>query len=237
LPAYSASIIGQGWSLSYELYFYLCFALVLIRRSLIGLAALTGIFLLAVALRPLLATKEEFIALATSPLLIEFLAGVWIAYLLVTGWQVSRFTSHVLIVLSIALFAAGIAFGYTRLPSVITWGVPSALLVGGLVFAEHNEGLHRWLKMCSLLGDSSYSQYLLHGLIIEPLVVYALPNIKVPGGWIASIAICLVMPAICVALSVFSYEKVERKLAKFLQSKARNLRFYEVAQVPNQRRL
>ena len=51
-PPYSSTIIGQGWTLTYEVAFYLCFAAIIPMGMLRGLSALTITFVILVALHP-----------------------------------------------------------------------------------------------------------------------------------------------------------------------------------------
>ena len=54
------------------------------------------------------------------------------------GVRLGNFTARLMVAFGLAGFLAGIIFGFTRLPSLLMWGVPSALLVAGLVFSERN---------------------------------------------------------------------------------------------------
>src|SRR5690606_21598318 len=74
------------------------------------------------------------------------------------------------IALSLALYAAGIAWGYDKLPSVVIWGAPSALLVAGVLAREAAADAPRWVRRVGVLGDSSYALYLIHILIITLLL-------------------------------------------------------------------
>src|SRR5690348_2252421 len=61
LPGYSASIIGPGWTLSYEVYFYLCFGLAMTLGLTRGLFALTLFFFGAIASRFVINTSDPVI--------------------------------------------------------------------------------------------------------------------------------------------------------------------------------
>src|SRR2546430_156431 len=95
---------------------------------------------------------------ATSPLLIEFLAGIYIC----RAWLANRVFGQKCAWIAVALGLASIAakdFLDIQLPRVINSGLPATLIVFGAVSLERGNHVVeiRWLKY---LGDSSYSIYL-----------------------------------------------------------------------------
>ena len=56
--------------------------------------------------------------------------------------------------------------GANLMPSVLTWGVAAAMMVGGIVFWQP-EFKTRLGKIAVILGNASYSTYLASGLVIE----------------------------------------------------------------------
>jgi exopolysaccharide production protein ExoZ len=226
-PGYSSLIIGPGWTLSFEIYFYLAFAIAMLAGLRLGLALLTIGFLVAVLMRPLLDTSQPAIHVATNPLLIEFLLGAWIGYAFVARLRVRSFVSTLLLAGSAGGFLVGVLFGYRHLPTALTWGVPSALLVAGLAFRESNGPLPRVMTTTSFLGDSSYSLYLLHILLIDLIVLplfYLLGPTRSGTGLVTDLAAAagsLVIAAICVVAAVAAYELVERKITAMLQRRRR----------------
>ena len=130
--------------------------------------------------------------------------GAWVGYAVASGIKIGNFLSKTMIVVSLCGFLAGIIFGFHRLPSVITWGVPSALLVAGLVFSESNGYLPQLIKKCAPLGDSSYSLYLLHVLLLDAATLAVMTSSSAivehirQAGTIEMIAICSVMSVYCI---------------------------------------
>lgn len=171
-PGHAARIIGPAWTLAFEMYFYLCFGLFMTLGLNRGLLALGGFFLAMIALHPLLPWRGAAINLAGSTLLLEFLAGCAIGWLSRTG-RLPGSGGTVLIGLALALFAAGLMLGYDRYPSVVVWGVPSALLVGGLVMVENGRRAGPATVRLGRLGESSYALYLVHILVITLVLTAA----------------------------------------------------------------
>jgi exopolysaccharide production protein ExoZ len=124
----------------------------------------------------------------TAPMLLEFLAGVIIGSMVV---HKVRFSVPVAAILG-AIGAAVILIPYRNLFGfrivsdtsglrVLLWGLPAALIVFCIVALEDRFGTI-WPKWMLLIGDASYSLYLIHILVLC-LVIRALEYQKVllPG--------------------------------------------------------
>ena len=165
LPAYAAAIIAPAWTLSYEMFFYLCFGTAMLLGLTRGLIVLTAAFVGSIALGLVVRPENPFWHLVTNGLLLEFIAGAVIGWLLVKD-KLPRRGGYTLIGLAVLLFVAGIAWGYSRLPSAVMWGLPSTLLIAGAVILESARGSSSFVRRVSILGDSSYALYLIHFLVI-----------------------------------------------------------------------
>ena len=80
-PGDAPRVIGPAWTLSFELYFYFAFGLAMVLGARRGVWALTAAFLISVAVGLVVRPASAVVAMATSTLLLEFVAGVWIARL------------------------------------------------------------------------------------------------------------------------------------------------------------
>jgi exopolysaccharide production protein ExoZ len=89
-----------------------------------------------------IAFPQPTIHVLTNPLLIEFLFGAWIGYAAVSLVRIGNKLANLMLALAVAGFLAGIVFGLNGLPYALTWGIPSALLVAGLVFREKMAVFH-----------------------------------------------------------------------------------------------
>ncbi len=203
LPGGSASIIGPGWTLSYEVYFYFCFGLALILSRWTGLLVLTATFLVAIAIG---AAAGLSASIPFNPLLLEFLAGMWAAVYINYAGPSRQTTSMLWIAAALFLYAAGIAYGYDKLPSVLMWGIPSAILVFGMVQMERCSKLPNLLNRLSVLGDSSYSLYLLHTLLIHVVLTGSFTARLNSGNEFIDLALVTVF---CVVVSVYAYRFIE----------------------------
>lgn len=172
----SAAIIGPGWTLAYEVYFYLCFAVSLLFGMRRGLALLTIYFVASVAAGLLVPGLKESAPLLTNGLLLEFMLGCWLGYAFLKGVTIPAPVALIAVAAGFAAFAAGVYLDYDRLPSVVSFGVPSLLIVSGALMLERflKGRLARWLSM---LGDSSYFLYLAHILLLD-MIMAVLPVLR-----------------------------------------------------------
>ncbi len=205
LPGYSGNIIGQGWTLTYELYFYFWFAISINLHKTGAIVALSVFFLVSVLSRFWL-SLDALTDVATNPLLIEFLVGAWIGYAKISN----RIGPNPIIVLciSLALVLAGLVIGYNRFPTVISWGVPSGMLVYSMVALEAR--LPRVIKALSFLGDSSYSLYLIHAEVLTWLF-YLVRNVT-----INQIALCLGLSSLVCGIAIITYTCLEAPIVRNL---------------------
>lgn len=171
IPAWNADheaypLIVVGWTLSFEMLFYLIFTLVLALR--LHPAKWCSLVLFTLAGLSLFRT-DDWGAAATlfSPLLLEFVFSMWIGMATVRGWQLSERVAMVLAPVMLALiFAtnllpAEISFTYR----VVFWGIPGAVLLASVVALEQR--LRPYVMgLPSLLGDASYAIYLSHGFVL-----------------------------------------------------------------------
>lgn len=152
--------LGVGWTLSFELLFYLGFALALATRPAVPLLVFGVFFILG------LRTNQLLFWYLGSPLTFEFLLGVAIS-------RLPRRES-----LGIATIALGLiwfalspstfynqAFGPGALFRVLAWGIPVAMLVYGTWSLERRLG-GRTIDVPVLIGGASYSIYLFHQLVL-----------------------------------------------------------------------
>jgi exopolysaccharide production protein ExoZ len=227
VPGSAPKIIGPAWTLAYEMYFYLSFAAIMrlgLNRGVVTLGLLfAALIALGAAFRPQIAVFD----VATNPLLMEFVAGM------VIGWLVKmqRFPTSMGWVLALAglgLFLASALYGYRRLPTVLSWGIPSALLVAGVVAIEIQRSANAAARLVGRLGDSSYSLYLLHVLLITIVVdlLLAFSPGRVPNAILASFAVVV----FCVFVSELFHRQIEVPMLRALNGKRRSARLGGAAQ-------
>ncbi len=126
-------VLGQGWTLNFEIFFYILFAAVLLLPSARRFGAITAMLLILPVSGLFLATPDIPATTLLSPLLIEFLGGILLAWLVADGvrpriaWCWGAVAAGVVL---LAFAAPGRNDNWARL---LEYGLPALLLVGGLV--------------------------------------------------------------------------------------------------------
>ncbi|HEY1363723.1 MAG TPA: acyltransferase [Xanthobacteraceae bacterium] len=206
VPLYSL-----GWTLNYEMFFYLVFGLaLLLPQPRHRIAFLAAVLLLLVSLGGWTLPASPILATYTDPLLLEFLAGVVLAVL---APRLMR-SSATLGALLIAAGAGGLllALSSDELPKrILAYGVPAAAIVAGALVLEPT--LRRAVSRPGLLlGDASYSIYLAHPFAQRLWLLAVgglLPENVGPAGLAVQVA-----AAVAAGLlgGVLSYRFIERPL-------------------------
>ncbi|ACE91427.1 MULTISPECIES: acyltransferase family protein [Rhizobium] len=219
-------VLVPGWTLNYEMFFYTAFCLVLFLKGRTErLLAITGFLMLCVAIG-LFAPVTPYSIVYASPLLLEFLAGIVIAFVMSRADVTSTKLSVALMVLGLVSIAASSFLdkpnGFIR---VLVWGVPSVLIVLGALVAERASLFPKltWLK---ILGDSSYSLYLTHMIAIgvAKLAIYIAGVERWTAPLALRIPLLVVTTIFCVSVGLVFYFCVEKKIAQFLKRLERDRR-------------
>lgn len=156
-------ILSLGWTLNYEMYFYLIFAVFMILPHRSYLKALTMFFIASSVVWFFIPTDWIAVKFWTSPIILEFLAGAWIGHLY---YKSIRLPSKTFWPLSFSTALAFIGLYFVPIALLLpVMAVASILLVLTLTLPRDME-LIRMPKIFMALGDSSYSLYLSHAFTI-----------------------------------------------------------------------
>lgn len=212
-------ILGVGWTLNYEMFFYLIFALALtIKRGR------TFIFVIMFALifigqhiNPIESyrTPSSAIEAWTSPSLIPFLIGMAIA--LLRSAKPALRVSHPLLLVVAMILAVLLIQNFAMEGSVYTWKWRLTVIflgafTAGLAIMAHGEArVPAWLVF---LGDASYSMYLIHPFMFGVLKRMHGDAIAAEMPFIALILFVAISIVAGIALHVF----VEKPLVTLLRN-------------------
>lgn len=215
IPQSSQPVVNVGWTLVYEMYFYLSFALSLLLAKRHAPIVLIIYFVLSCAVGSLSEPhKSPVLVMMTSELLIEFGLGMVLCYLYMKRLVLPKALSALAIVFGLLLFY--FLSDYSRLWS---FGLPWAILFIGLVF-----GSYKILESrpTVLLGDASYSIYIVHPILLPTLHVLA----KNSGIYRvdSDVLFIAIYSFICVTFGVCCYLLLEKPLTNYVKSFAPSLR-------------
>jgi peptidoglycan/LPS O-acetylase OafA/YrhL len=222
-------LITVSWTLSYELYFYLCFSFLLFlpRRKIIYVlyflsivivtVQLWGIFILGVYLKNNFPTTHVIFTFYLSPFCLEFIAGCSIAFYF-ENKQVNNLMA--VFVAAFVFFALAMFYqtsidgfldqGYYYPQRVILLGSMSVFIVVGLIELERR-GVILFPNFSKLIGEASYSMYLSHTIVLYVLYVIGIRTaIKEFGKYQGFLMILVIL--LIVGYSVLHYRIVETPL-------------------------
>lgn len=170
-------VLSVGWTLCFEMLFYLgAAAVVADRRALFVVAAAFPLCMAAMML-----TRWPVFQFLGNPVILEFGAGLFLGYLWTRGTRLSQAGSAAAIAAGLALWllipdvdaittVTGTMTGDVSLARVLFVGIPAALIVWGTLNLKL-----RWPAWLIGMGDASYSVYLAHAAVLTPLFYVVLP--------------------------------------------------------------
>jgi peptidoglycan/LPS O-acetylase OafA/YrhL len=208
-------VLGQGWTLDYEMFFYALFALSMPLPRRAALAALAAALVGLVALGRTIVPPFAAVAVWTDGLLLEFLFGLGLGVAAERGWRLGP-AAATLAVSAGALGAVALGPLSGRFDGLAPWlreGVPAALAVGGCVLGPR-WGASRAVLALALLGDASYSLYLSHPFAVRLLGAAwkgTMPAAAPP--WVYLLSAC----AAAVGGALLLHRFVERPMTEALQ--------------------
>ncbi|QRM44430.1 acyltransferase [Rhizobium sp. BG4] len=171
-------VLVQGWTLNFEMFFYVLFAGALFLPRAWRLLFLTVVFGLFFAAGLIWDPQSAALATYTRPIILEFLGGVFIAEL----WLRRKVAGTSLGLACVGAALCGFAAIYLMGAEFDEFicGPLAMALVFGMVSLETGGSIGR-MPVLTYLGDASYSIYLWHTLTIS-VAVKAAEILGLDGG-------------------------------------------------------
>lgn len=194
-----------GWSLNFEMYFYVLFALALLVTTrwapILCVAGIVAVVLIGKLIGPV-STAFDFYARTTS---LEFCYGIGVYYAL--AWferrkAVLAGSAALKVVVVLALIASGVAIVLLEhaykdaVPRYLAGGIPAAFIVLSALLLERLFGISSRSRLTWLLGEASYVTYLIH-----PYIVFGVLRLLLPRTGELSLAMDVVVIAGLIALT------------------------------------
>ncbi|MEB1409556.1 acyltransferase (plasmid) [Xanthomonas campestris pv. campestris] len=214
LPQEGGPLLVVGWTLTFELFFYLMTAMALAFGSERNIPFMLCGWAVALALLQWVPVQGPWPQLVTSPLAFEFIAGAAAAIL----WKSLSPRQGVVALcaaVALALLAAWTLlnrsdFGQTHGVRTLAFAIPCALTLAAAARLE----LAGWWpvsRWAAALGDASYSLYLTHVFVLS--LSGRLWIAVAPTGTITMNALFLASSFIaCCVVALLTYRFVERPL-------------------------
>ncbi|WP_226623086.1 acyltransferase family protein [Brucella anthropi] len=152
-------VLYPGWSLNYEMFFYLIIAIALLSRKNTFLYVIVVVCALGSLGHK---TGIHFIDYYIYDGLLEFCAGVVIGITYKHGVRISQTAGVFLFTCAILIFSVN--YSYPTISKAIYWGIPSVLIVVAFLTFEKS-GVARNVVGLEI-GAASYTMYLFHPFVI-----------------------------------------------------------------------
>jgi exopolysaccharide production protein ExoZ len=202
--------LSLGWTLNYEMFFYLLLAATIRLPRLQAVLLTTAILLLLVATG---AHTQPQLVFWTNPIVLEFAAGMLLALAVAHGLTVPNWLRLLAVPAALALLHLNPA-----LPRPLALGLPAALLVAAAVTARNQERPTALMRAMTRMGDASYALYLVHPFVMRALTM-ALPHDHTEASGLLYVAVALVVSQL-VALAINT--GIEKKITSRLRSAPRH---------------
>ena len=204
-----------GWTLEFEMFFYLLFSVSLIWRRSVGVSGLCAFMVAYLALGSVLKFPAPFDYWVSSQLL-EFVAGCLVAEVYLRGLRLTTLTCRSLSVGAIiAVFVTWYFLGGWPDARGIVWGLPAMALVGAATLRPARAA-HRFEVLLARFGDASYSLYLVHSLVF--LVFYhTIRHTFRHWNSIPSVIYVVLLIFMAILIAFISFWCIERPLTAKLQ--------------------
>jgi exopolysaccharide production protein ExoZ len=217
-----------GWTLSFVWLFYVLFFFLILSKTRYKTLFLSTALISLVLLGQLVKANNYLYYFITNPVMLEFVLGILICWLFIRLKTMPKFIPSTCIIIGLVSYIALVRYGYGRISGYtidqvsmqrfLIWGIPSGLLVAGCVFMEKNHQLNRlWSnKWMQLIGDASYSIYLVHATIFVLLTMLY----KKTGFFLNPDLVIWLQMLVVVVASLGFYKWVEKPLVRVFSKKA-----------------
>lgn len=211
-----APILSLGWTLNYEMFFYLMFGMFLSfdkRKGVMGLILVFAAFAMAVSLHdPGIAALRFW----GNSIIFEFIAGMLLGVLR-NRWNLQKSLPF-----CFTIFALGLAIlilgSDLPVPRFVKGGIPAALMVyAALALPMHvDRKIPDWLV---LLGDSSYALYLSHRFVLRAVTMLFSAASIGSGNAVYLYALTTLIGSI--SLSILVYKFIESPWLRLMSAKGK----------------
>jgi exopolysaccharide production protein ExoZ len=173
----SEPVLGVGWTLNYEMFFYACFAITIMLPRRAAVTALSvGLFAFTYAGSHFSFMMHGPLSIWSASMICEFCFGMWIALAFREGLRIPVAASIVIVALGLALMIYAYTGNFSVVSRTIGWGGGAALIVASLALSDTMERVPRILSPLVTVGEASFALYLVHSMVPTAFVVLRIPS-------------------------------------------------------------
>jgi exopolysaccharide production protein ExoZ len=205
-------ILGQGWTLNYEMFFYALFAASLFFARRIGIPLLAIMFIVLSCLHYLV-DLPVIMQIWTDPIILLFLVGFLLAIVRSKMNRLTKLPGQALVCL-LPIFAYTAIWSDGGAPPM-AGPISAFFCVAICVLFRGETGGSRVANIAAHLGDASYSLYLTHGFVLLFTGIFWR---KAFGGehlWIYTGTVVV----LSFIVAHFAYKLLERPASQYLRSR------------------
>ena len=205
--------LSGGWTLNYEMYFYVVYAISLAiskrRATVIAIGVLLGVIALVHATS---LADHPATAFYGNPIVLEFVFGMLAFHLIealgkpdvVPAGLVAKLILAVTIALGFVLLAfSEEVFG--EAPRWLVSGIPGFAILVSAVLLERRYGLRVTNRVAVMVGDASYVLYLIHVYVVLGVIRLVIGHRTMSEGVGQLITVVLMIVSAAAAVAIYRY--------------------------------
>jgi peptidoglycan/LPS O-acetylase OafA/YrhL len=221
-------ILGQGWTLNFEIFFYLVMficVLVVRNKKFISLCCI-GLLVFFLAALNFFDVKDFILNYYRTGLIPEFIYGIilYMAY----NWFGEKYNGKKVpagIKIAGAVCSAGafVFLFYSQSNAFmisknrnIYFGIPAFVVVSSLLITEKGIGENIVTRLLVKIGNASYAMYLFHYFIVVFIARVIFRNIT-NGTMIVEVAKTTLTIIITIVVSIVTYEMIDSPIQKYFK--------------------
>jgi peptidoglycan/LPS O-acetylase OafA/YrhL len=223
-------ILGQGWTLNFEMFFYvsmaLCVAFVKNKKYIAIICA--GILSVFILVLHIINSSNYILNKYKNGLFPEFIFGILLFYIYCfyrnrthrakSNARVIVLTTVSIISYTYMVFSENTDFHIMGNRNV-NWGIPALTLVTAIVLLEDDIKENRLVTFLIRLGEASYAMYLFHYHIVTFFSRLVFPKIfgKSSGNSMVELIKIILGIGFTIILSIPIYELIDKRIQKYVR--------------------
>jgi exopolysaccharide production protein ExoZ len=206
---------GLGWTLNYEMFFYLVITPFLAFPRTRAVATVIVLCAVLVACGRVFGFANPQLHFWSNSIILDFLAGMLLAQALAAGIRLPAASRYALVAL--AVIELHLSRNVSPAYRPLVFGIPALIFVGAACLGTTTARPGRFATLLIFLGDASYAMYLVHPFIMRGFSI--LWHRFHAQNEIAGIIYILAGLAVAQACAAILHVYVERNLYRMLRRK------------------